>query len=141
MTHLLDISILLALVDKEHPFHKRAFNWFHSHLQLSWCTCPITENGFVRVISLPSYGYGQLSVNLARETLTALCAQPGHQFWPDNLSIREISQIPEIPGPKAITDLYLLALAVKNKGKFASLDSKIDPTLIPGGTQAFQLVD
>lgn len=141
MTYLLDVNCLLALVDETHPFHSKVSNWYHSHVALSWSTCPLTENGFVRVISLPSYSYRRLPIADAQQTLIHLCNQPGHQFWPDDLSIRDMNQIPTIPGPKAITDLYLLALAVKHHGKFASLDASIDPTLVPGGMQAFHLVE
>jgi hypothetical protein len=36
-----------------------------------------------------------------------------------------------------LTDFYLLALAVRHGGVFATFDGKIDPSLIPGGTSAY----
>jgi toxin-antitoxin system PIN domain toxin len=141
MTYLLDVNVLIALSDTTHLHHKIAQNWFHSFPSISWATCPITENGFVRIISQKHRDKTHQTAQNVREILKNFCSQPGHQFWSDSLSIREVASIPEISGPKAITDLYLLALAVKNEGKFASLDSRIDPTLIPGGNHAFQLVE
>ena len=141
MTYLLDVNVLIALGDPVHIHHRIATNWFHSKINMSWATCPLTENGFVRIISQQQYKNTSLSSENVRQLLENLCRQPGHQFWPDDLSIRDMNQIPTIPGPKAITDLYLLALAVKHHGKFASLDASIDPSLVPGGMQAFHLVE
>lgn len=39
-----------------------------------------------------------------------------------------------------LTDLYLLALAIHHGGKFATLDKRIDPTLIPDGSAAYEVV-
>ena len=140
MTYLLDINILLALSDRVHPLHKKAKDWYHSHHSLSWSTCPITENGFIRIGSQHSYDGKKFTPDQMRKTLDNLCSQPGHQFWPDDLSPRDTESIQSFPGHKTITDLYLLALAVKHKGKFASMDEGIDASLVLGGTEAFVLV-
>jgi uncharacterized protein len=54
-TYLLDVNLLLALTDPMHVHHEQAHRWFASKGDLSWATCPLTENGFVRVASHPSY--------------------------------------------------------------------------------------
>ena len=53
MTHLLDINVLVALFDSAHVHHEAAHRWFANVGNASWATCPITENGFVRVVSIP----------------------------------------------------------------------------------------
>ncbi len=55
MTYLLDINVLVALFDSAHVHHEAAHRWFASVGNASWATCPITENGFVRVVSNPVY--------------------------------------------------------------------------------------
>jgi predicted nucleic acid-binding protein len=52
---------------------------------------------------------------------------PYHEFWPDDLSILDQAVIDNarIHGPKQVTDVYLLALAVKHAGRFATFDDGI----------------
>ena len=70
--------------------------------------------------------------------LKSLVNYPGHQFWSDDLSLLDRKAIPRLSGSKhqGLTDLYLLALAVKRKASLATLDQRIDPQLIPGGPEA-----
>ncbi len=131
--HLLDINILLALADSLHIHHKRSRGWFLSRERHAWATCPITENGFIRILGQAAYPGFQGGAEEARQVLESLASYPGHQFWSDELSILNTRLIPKLLGSKHLTDLYLLALAVRNKGSFATLDQRIDPHLIPGG--------
>ncbi len=75
-----------------------------------------------------------------RPLLDALRAAPGHQFWPDDISLMDIHIFPTLPASKHLTDLYLLALAVKHGGRFATFDESIDASLIPGGPVAYHLI-
>jgi toxin-antitoxin system PIN domain toxin len=138
--HLLDINVLIALVDPDHLHHAGASSWFHSIERDAWATCPLTENGFIRILSQPSYPTFSGNSENARRTLNALTSNPGHQFWPDSVSLRDSQTFPRLSGVKNLTDLYLLALAVSHKGKFATLDARISPDLIPGGPQAYFFV-
>jgi predicted nucleic acid-binding protein len=52
---LLDINVLVALFDADHVHHDFAHDWFTDHHERGWATCPITENGFIRVVSNPKY--------------------------------------------------------------------------------------
>ena len=140
MTHLLDVSVLLALADSKHVAHDKASDWFHNRPDVSWATCPLTENGFVRIMSQPAYQNVDLNAEQVRQLLTTMCALPGHQFWPDAISIRNLSLLPKLPGFRQLTDLYLLALATKRQARFATLDARIEPALVPGGPQAFHLI-
>ena len=50
-----------------------------------------------------------------------------HEFWPDDLSILDETLIDNvrIHGPKQVTDVYLLALAVKRTGRFVTFDGSV----------------
>ena len=134
---LLDINILIALADADHPHHDRAAAFFLGIRQRGWSSSPLTENGFLRIIGHPNYPKGPGSPALARRLLDQFCAQPGHQFWPDTLTLRDTKAYPVLPHSGGLTDYYLLALAVKRKGKLATLDRRIDPNVIVGGNAGY----
>jgi len=137
---LLDINVLLALVDPDHPHHQRAEAFFPLALAEGWATCPITENGFLRILGNTKYPNGPGSPTLARPILESICTAPGHQFWQDSISLLNTKLFPNLPSSKDVTDAYLLALAVSRKGRFATLDQKINPAAVVGGAQAYFLV-
>lgn len=135
--YLLDINILIALADPDHEHHGKAESFFLANHQRGWATCPITENGFVRIISHPSYPNGPGSTDAACTILKQLCAYEGHRFWPDDLSLRSA---PALPVSKHLTDHYLLSLAMHRQGKLVTLDRHIQATLIPGGADAYVVI-
>ena len=47
---LLDVNVLIALCDPNHVHHERGRSWFLSPDCDAWATCPITENGLVRIL-------------------------------------------------------------------------------------------
>ena len=69
-----------------------------------------------------------------------MCAFPGHQFWPDDLSLCNTLLFPTLPVSKHLTDVYLLALAVEHRATMATLDQRIDPKLVRGGNQAYFVI-
>jgi len=138
--HLLDINVLIALVDPDHLHHAGASSWFHSAERGAWATCPLTENGFIRILSQPTYPAFSGTSENARKTLRTLTSNPGHQFWPDSVSLRDIRTFPRLSGARNLTDLYLLALAVSREATFATLDRRIDPGSVNGGPSAYFLV-
>lgn len=66
---------------------------------------------------------------------------PGHQFWPDDLSLCDSAHFPDLPSATHLTDCYLFALAVKHGGKLVTFDRGIDPAWIPGGKKALLVLD
>ena len=131
---LLDINVLIALADPDHEHHRKAESFFLVNHSLGWATCPITENGFVRIIGNSSYPKGPGSTDSACAILKQLCANDGHRFWPDDLSLRGA---PNLPVSKHLTDHYLLSLAMHRQGKLVTLDRHIKASLIPGGADAY----
>jgi toxin-antitoxin system PIN domain toxin len=137
MIHLLDINVLIALCDPAHPHAHAARQFFQSVLPGNgWATCPLVENGFLRIFGDHRYRGGPGSPQAARLILEGVLASPGHQFWPDDLSLSDNRCFPSLPSSQDLTNLYLLGLAVKRGGRFATFDRRIDPTLVPGGQAA-----
>lgn len=141
MIQLLDANVLIALGDSNHPHRIAALRFFEKLATVDgWATCPLTENAFLRILGGPAYRGGPGSPIEARRLLETLRATPGHQFWPDDVSLMDARLFPALAGSKHITDLYLLGLAVKHGGRLATFDAGIDATLIPGGPQAYFLI-
>jgi toxin-antitoxin system PIN domain toxin len=126
MTSLLDINVLIALLDQDHTHHNVATRFFQNLGPEGWATCPLTENGLLRIVSRPPAQGGIGSPEEVRKLLIAWCDYPGHQFWPDNLSLTRSSTFPKLPASQHLTNFCLLALALKRGGRFATFDSKID---------------
>jgi toxin-antitoxin system PIN domain toxin len=140
---LLDVNALLALLVENHDFHPRMSQWFAAHQTSGWATCPITEQGFARIISNPNY------IKPASKVLTAITllkttfgASASHQFWDDDLPLKGMSDDLQkrISGPKQITDAYLLALAMQHKGRLVTFDRRI-LQLAPKGTAEYSALD
>jgi toxin-antitoxin system PIN domain toxin len=130
---LLDINVLISLIDPAHQFHASAHTWFKSRRSQGWATCPITENGCLRIMSNPGYPFPGLTVERVRGILTELVRVEGHRFWPDSLSFLEQKRFDLTKtGPKHLTDLYLLSLAISNGGCLVTFDRSIQGEAIAG---------
>jgi toxin-antitoxin system PIN domain toxin len=136
--HLLDVNVLIALSDADHVDHRRAKDWFHDAQYEGWATCPLTENALLRIMGHPDYPDGPGSPAAVLPLLQQLRGHSQHVFLEDSISLGDPTRVSDLSGvsPKTLTDLYLLALAVSNGGKLATLDQRIDPRRVPGGTKA-----
>jgi toxin-antitoxin system PIN domain toxin len=125
--YLLDVNVLIALSWPEHMQHATARRWFTKHRTAGWATCPLVQAGFVRIVSNPAFSSRSVSAQQAVEGLTDSLRDKAHQFWPDSISLPEAMRLLREPirGHQQITDAYLLALAIHNKGKLATLDRAI----------------
>ena len=139
-TYLLDVNLLLALSDPMHVHHQPAHRWFGDKGQHSWATCPLTENGFIRVASHPNYPNRPGEAPAVLGILRQLCEAPGHQFWPDSISILQVLAAEAIITQAHITDVYLLGLAVHRKGKLATLHQRLPSQAVRGGRDALELI-
>lgn len=133
MRALLDVNVLIALLDADHSLHERACEWFGGHAQNGWASCPITQNGCVRIMSHPGYP-NALPVGAVMDRLGAATAGAHHEFWPDDISLLDarIADSRRIHGPRQLTDLFLLALAVHHGGRFVTFDSAVPLAAIRG---------
>jgi toxin-antitoxin system PIN domain toxin len=137
---LLDVNLLLALSDPMHVHHGTAHRWFAMTGNRAWATCPITENGFVRIASHPRYPNRPGDASIVLTILRQFCAAAGHEFWPDDVSIRDLIQPDTIITHAQVTDVYLLGLAVHHGGKLATLDQRLPVAAVPGGAAALELI-
>lgn len=140
MAYLLDINVLIALSDPMHLHHEAAHQWFATTGRTAWATCPITENGFVRVASHPSYPNRPGDVSAVVAILRQLRASAGHHFWPDDVSLVEILTPDAILLHAQITDLYLLGLARQHGGQLATFDQRIPTSIVQGGGSALTII-
>ena len=138
--YLPDVNLLLALSDPMHIHHESAHRWFAAKGQQAWATCPLTENGFVRIAGHPNYPNRPGDVTAVLAILRQFCETPGHHFWTEDISILEILEPNAIITHAQITDVYLLGLAVHKRGKLATLDQRIPVNAVRGGRKALELI-
>jgi toxin-antitoxin system PIN domain toxin len=133
---LLDVNVLVALLDAGHLHHASATAWLASHERSGWASCPLTQNGCVRILSLANYPNSQPPAAVAQRLAQALAAGR-HEFWPDSLSLLEPKRVgwQHVLGSRQVTDVYLLALAVQREGRLVSFDRGISLAAVPGATR------
>lgn len=142
MTFLLDVNVLIALVDRSHVHSAPAQAWFAREGQFAFATCPLTENGVLRIVGGPGYATPHGSASAVLPALEALCALPGHVFWPDTVSLRDAKYLnrQHLLRSDGVTDTYLLALAVARGGTLVTFDRRIATNAVPGGRDALFLL-
>ncbi|RDJ25122.1 PIN domain-containing protein [Bosea caraganae] len=144
MTFLLDVSVVIALIDPEHVHHDVAHDWFGRVGATAWATCPIVENGVIRILGHSSYPLESVSGSPARiaTILSDLRNVPGHVFWPDDVSLldSDLIDLNALLSSRHVTDSYLLALAVKHGGQLATLDRRLATGAVKSGAQALHVI-
>jgi uncharacterized protein len=142
LTYLLDVNILIALLDEAHAFHAKASEWFLDGGRDSWATCPITENGLIRVMSNPRYGNWGSGPHDILALFTELRRSGRHEFWPDAISLSDpkIFNLRQTQNAKSITDIYLLGLAMTKNAKLATYDRHVNAGAVIGGAEALHLL-
>jgi toxin-antitoxin system PIN domain toxin len=142
LIYLLDVNLLIALLDANHIHYTVAHDWFKRIGSRGWATCPITENGFLRIVASPTYPNSFGSPETVFEVLRDFCARKDHHFWPDDFSVLEIELVqPAMAMPsRHVTDLYLLSLANRHQGRLATFDRRIPLDLISHGKTGIHLV-
>ncbi len=142
MDFLLDVNVLIARADSRHVHHRRCRRWEAEHAAASLCTCPLTENGFLRIYGHPDYPGGPGSPGEALIELRHLLALPGHRFLPADLTIARASMFGSLAGvsPRQLADLYLLGVASRHGVRFATMDENVPAALIAGGPAALHVI-
>jgi toxin-antitoxin system PIN domain toxin len=136
MPWLADVNFLLALFDADHAFHDKAIRWWLGNNSTGWATCPLTQNGFVRIINQPKYT-NNLTVSAAIEVMHRASTDVHHQFWADDTSLLDSTAFDhtKITGHRQITDAYLLSLAVKHNGRLVTFDGQIPLSAVRGAAK------
>jgi toxin-antitoxin system PIN domain toxin len=133
---LLDVNVLVALLDAAHLHHRAATDWLAANLRHGWASCPLTQNGCLRILSLPAYPNPQPTATVAERLALAL-TDAAHAFWPDAFSLLEPRRIAweRVLSSRQITDAYLLALATKNAGRLVTFDRGIAVEAVRGAAK------
>ncbi len=137
MRSLLDVNVLIALMDANHSSHRTAMAWLADHGAAGWASCPITQNGCIRIIAHPGYPNTKPVPSIVNR-LRAATENPVHQFWADDLSLLDDLAIDStrVHGPRQLTDVYLLALAVAHGGQLVTFDASIAKDAVRGATRS-----
>ena len=94
----------------------------------------------IRALNLPAYArIGPIGFERVRAQLKRVCAAIDHEFWADDISLRDdvddVVDFARISGHNQITDAYLLARAVQHQGALASFDQGVALSAVKGATQ------
>lgn len=132
---LLDVNVLVALFDPDHPHHEPAHDWLAANRASGWATCPLTENGVVRILSNLAYSGAPVPPEAVRGRLADFCASGQHEFYADDVSLLESRRF-KLTGVthRQLTDVYLLGLAVHHGGRLATFDRSIPRAAVVDAT-------
>ena len=106
-TFLLDGNVLIARLDPAHE-------WFGAHGHKAWATCPLTENGVLRIVGHTRY-----------------LNSPGKTERIDATRLLTTAQV---------TDSYRLALACAHDGQLTSFDRRLVTDAVRGGARRLRLI-
>lgn len=114
MTHLLDGSVLIALVVDDHVHYGAAQRWFGAGRPFA--TTPITQGTFLRFLVRRGVPAADALI-----VLDDLVGRDEHEFWPDDLGYADVS-LRGVIGHRQVTDAYLAALARAHESRVATFD-------------------
>jgi toxin-antitoxin system PIN domain toxin len=141
MTFLLDVNVLIALIDPAHIQHDAAHEWFAAHQQ-SWATCPLTENGVLRIVGHARYPNTPGTPSAVAPLMAGLRALPGHVYWPDDISLLDTERfdMARLLSSGQVTDSYLLGLALAHGGQLATFDRRLVTVAVRDGAKGLHLI-
>lgn len=140
--YLLDVNVLIALIDPAHVQHDRAHDWFAVKGRKAWATCPLSENGVVRVVGHARYPNSPGTPAAVAELVAILRSLGGHEFWPDDITLFDSKRIDatRLLDSGQVTDTYLLALALAHGGQLATFDRHLVTDAVISGSNALHVV-
>ena len=132
---LLDVNVLIALLDADHLHHRRASDWLAENLAAGWASCAVTQNGCIRIMSQPAYPNALPTARVA-ERLRAAASTTHHRFIDGALSLLDAEHFDteRLLGHRAVTDAYLLGLAVQNDLRLVTFDGAVPMQAVRGAT-------
>jgi toxin-antitoxin system PIN domain toxin len=125
--YLLDLNALIAFGDPDHEHHEVIQEWFIASGKADWGVCPLTEAGFVRVTTNPSYRATSHTIAQATAILADFARHPGYRYWTISEKWAELTApfSARVLGYQQVTVAYLLGLAVKENGVLVTFDKGI----------------
>lgn len=143
MRFLLDVNVLIALIDSEHVMHDSAHKWFANTGEKAWATCPLTQNGVLRIVGHARYSRSLGTPAAIADFMKEFLLHPGHEFWPDDISMLQnhLVRTERLLDSSQVTDTYLLAMAAAHGGKLATFDRRLVIDAVIGGASALHLIE
>jgi uncharacterized protein len=140
--YLFDVNVLIALIDPAHVQHDRAHDWFAATGKHGWATCPLTENGVLRIVGHARYPNSPRTPAAVADVMTILCGLGGHEFWADDVTLfnGQLVDTSRLLDSGQVTDTYLLALASAHGGKLATFDRHMVTDAVVNGVSALHLI-
>jgi len=140
--YLLDVNVLIALIDPAHVQHDRAHDWFAAKGQRAWASCPLTENGVLRIVGSARYPNSPGTPAAVAEMVAILRGLDGHAFWPDDVTLLDNQRVDctRLLDSGQVTDTYLLALAAAHGGQLATFDRHLVTDAVVNGSRALHLI-
>jgi toxin-antitoxin system PIN domain toxin len=122
--YLLDVNALVALTSIEHPQYLVAQRWFDSLSRDEWGICPLTEAGYIRVVTNPASGPIMQTFFQAAAILKDLAERPHYRYWPIARSWAALTApfAARIAGHQQIKNAYLLGMAINEDGVLVTFD-------------------
>ncbi|OGT01773.1 MAG: DNA-binding protein [Gallionellales bacterium RIFCSPLOWO2_02_58_13] len=133
MRALLDVNVLIALLDTGHVHHGLAMSWLEREIRYGWASCPLTQNGCIRIMSQPKYP-GSVAAAQVAARLAEAANSTDHEFWSADVNMLSegVFDWDRVLGHRQVTDVYLLALAAHHGGRFVTFDRRIAPDAAKG---------
>jgi toxin-antitoxin system PIN domain toxin len=141
--YLIDVNVVIALIDPVHVHHGAAHAWFGRLKDSIWATCPLVENGAIRIVGHPRYTNSPGSPAAVMPSLRGLRNLPGHEFWADDLSSADGTWVDRerLLDSAQVTDTYLLALARSKNARLTTFDRKLVTNAVPDGRRVLNLIE
>ena len=79
MRALLDVKALIALLDAGHLHRRPSREWLAHHRDTGWASCPLIQNGCIRILSQASLP-DTVPVAHVAERLAEAVQHPAHAF-------------------------------------------------------------
>lgn len=139
---LLDVNVLIALIDPAHIQHDRAHQWFARSGKKAWASCPLTENGVLRIVGHSRYPNSLGTPAAVAALMTGFLALPGHEFWPDDVTLLDRGRVhsDRLLNSGQVTDSYLLALSAAHGGQLATFDRNLVTDAVVNGSKSLHRI-
>ena len=122
---LLDVNVLVALAWPNHQFHDAARRWFRSSGKKGWCTCAITQLGFIRLSSNPAFTEHARTPQESAMLLARMTAHEAHRYLDMLLAPAGEDAWARTVGHRQTTDVYLALVARAHDTKLATFDARL----------------
>ncbi|HSN54791.1 MAG TPA: TA system VapC family ribonuclease toxin [Candidatus Sulfomarinibacteraceae bacterium] len=123
-----DVNVLLALAWPNHQFHRPARRWFAGH-DGAWCTCALTQLGFVRLSSNPAFTDQAKLPAEATRVLAEMTRHSRHRFIAELVALDTTeftAAAGRLLGHQQVTDAYLVALAQRHGVRLVTFDRRVE---------------